>query len=270
MNLPHIVVFTSRSSKLSVGFGRDLSYDRKVVSHVSYNCWRRMEIMWSFPVSSFRIPWIFWISGCSRLPCNFFLMIVPCFRFKIHIIPDLHLLRLVSLLYPSSRAFWLDVASGFESLLPLSSSFPEVVSSDCNRIFSGWGTCRNSWRQVHPHRLWFCHNSFFTLLFLHPLRHLFGAANQAGILGATSRVEMADVKQMKKIVPFVTCEIAFGQNVCEFMFGINVTDLNFTIKNNPVKQPIQSNSVGSWHVSHCGIPAFEYHLDHDFIVLRDV
>ena len=64
-------------------------------------------------------------------------------------------------------------------------------------------------------------------------------------LSATSRAEMADVEQMKKIVPFVTCEISFGQNVCELVFGVNVSNLNFRIKINPVKQPIQSNSVSS-------------------------
>ena len=56
---------------------------------------------------------------------------------------------------------------------------------------------------------------------------------------------MADVEQMKKIVPFVTCVITFGQNVCELMFGIDVSNLNFRNKINSVKQPIQSNSVGS-------------------------
>ena len=56
---------------------------------------------------------------------------------------------------------------------------------------------------------------------------------------------MANVEHMKKIVPFVTCEIAFGQSVCELMFGVDVPDLNFRIYVNPVKQPIQSNSVGS-------------------------
>ena len=47
---------------------------------------------------------------------------------------------------------------------------------------------------------------------------------------------MADVEQMKKIVPFVTCEIPFGQNVCEMMFGVDVPDRNFGIKINRVKQ----------------------------------
>ena len=35
------------------------------------------------------------------------------------------------------------------------------------------------------------------------------------------------VEQMNKIVPFVTCEITFGQNVCELMFGISVSNLDF-------------------------------------------
>ena len=88
---------------------------------------------------------------------------------------------------------------------------------------------------------------FATLLssFLHPLRNLFRAAHLAGILSAASRAEMVHIEQMKKIVPFVTCEITFGQNVCELMFGINVSNLNITIKIHPVKQPIQSDSVGS-------------------------
>ena len=60
-----------------------------------------------------------------------------------------------------------------------------------------------------------------------------------------SGAEMANVEQLKKIVPFVTCEITFGQNVCELIFGINVSNLNFRIKINLVKQPIESNSVGS-------------------------
>ena len=139
-------------------------------------------------------------------------------------------------------------------------NLPEHVrTSQVRRCRFGWGTCRNMWRQAHRCRLWFCHTSFFSLLFLHPLRHRVREAYQAGILSAARRAEMADVKKMKKIVPFVTCEITFGQNVCELMFGINVSSLNFRIKINPVKQPIQSNSVGSWYMSRCGIPAFYYH-----------
>ena len=38
---------------------------------------------------------------------------------------------------------------------------------------------------------------------------------------------MADIKQMKKIVPLITCEIPFSQHICELVFGVNVTDLNY-------------------------------------------
>ena len=55
---------------------------------------------------------------------------------------------------------------------------------------------------------------------------------------------MADIEQTKKIVPLITCEIPFRQHVCELVFGVNVTDMNFVPIINPVKQPIQSNSVG--------------------------
>ena len=41
---------------------------------------------------------------------------------------------------------------------------------------------------------------------------------------------MADIEQMKKNIPFVTCEITFGQYVCELAFGVNVTDLFFGSK----------------------------------------
>ena len=38
---------------------------------------------------------------------------------------------------------------------------------------------------------------------------------------------MADVEQMKKTVPFVTCGISLCQYVCELVFGVNVFDLDF-------------------------------------------
>ena len=84
----------------------------------------------------------------------------------------------------------------------------------------------------------FCCCTLFTVF-------LFGEAYQAGILSEASRAEMADVEQMKKIVPFVTCEITFCQNVCELMFGVTVPNLNLGVQINSVKQPIQCNSVGS-------------------------
>ena len=78
---------------------------------------------------------------------------------------------------------------------------------------------------------------FFSFLLLHPVHHRVGAAYHAGILSAANRAEVADdVEQMKKIVPFVTCEITFGQHVCELMFGINVSNLNFRVKIKSVKK----------------------------------
>ena len=91
------------------------------------------------------------------------------------------------------------------------------------------------------------HNSFFFFLLLYPLRHC-GAAYLAEIIGATNTAEMADVKQMKKIVPLITCEISSGQNVCELMFGVNVTDLNFESKlilsNNESRATLWVREVG--------------------------
>ena len=90
----------------------------------------------------------------------------------------------------------------------------------CNQIFRGWGTCLDSWRQAHDHRSRFGYNYFLFFLFLHLLRHRFGAAYQAVIRSAASKAEMSDVEQMKKTVSFVTCEIICGQNVCELMFVV--------------------------------------------------
>ena len=56
---------------------------------------------------------------------------------------------------------------------------------------------------------------------------------------------MADVEQTKKIIPFVTFEASFGQNVCDLVFGVNVPYLNLGVQIESVKQPIKRNSVGS-------------------------
>ena len=55
-------------------------------------------------------------------------------------------------------------------------------------------------------------------LFLHLLRHLFGAAGQAEILRAAKKAETADVTQMKKSVPLITNESASWCSV----FGVDV------------------------------------------------
>ena len=45
----------------------NLSYDRSDFAHVRYNCWRHEKMMWPIFASSFRMPWIFWISGRNKL-----------------------------------------------------------------------------------------------------------------------------------------------------------------------------------------------------------
>ena len=45
-----------------------------------------------------------------------------------------------------------------------------------SRMGHKWRTYRESWCQIHRRRLRFCYNPVFFFLFLHPLRHRFGAA----------------------------------------------------------------------------------------------
>ena len=47
---------------------------------------------------------------------------------------------------------------------------------------------------------------------------------------AASGAEMADIEQMKEIVPLITCEIVFRQFVCELVFGVNVFDLDLRVQ----------------------------------------
>ena len=82
---------------------------------------------------------------------------------------------------------------------------------------------------------------------------LFGAVNQNEILGTAKRAE-----------------ILYCQYVCKLVFGVDILDLNFGVQCNSVKQPIQTNSVGSWHMSHCGTSDFDYHLNNGISILKDI
>ena len=63
---------------------------------------------------------------------------------------------------------------------------------------------------------------------------------------------MANVKQAQQMIPLITREISFGQNVSELVFGVNVFDLDFGVQINSIKQPIKCNSVSPGNMSHCG------------------
>ena len=81
---------------------------------------------------------------------------------------------------------------------------------------------------------------------------------------------MANVEQIQKMVPLITCEISLSQYVCELFFGVNVFDLNLGIQIDSIKQPIKSNTVGSGNMSHCRASSLCDHLDHCFVVFKDI
>ena len=76
---------------------------------------------------------------------------------------------------------------------------------------------------------------------------------------------MANVQQAQQMIPLITCEIPFGQNVCELVFGL---DLGILIDS--IELPIKSNSMSSGTMSHCMTPSFNDHLDHCFIAFKHV
>ena len=54
------------------------------------------------------------------------------------------------------------------------------------------------------------------------------------------------------------------------VFGVNVFDLDFGVQINSIEQPIKRSSVGPGNMSHCRTSAFDDHLDHSFVVFKDV
>ena len=81
---------------------------------------------------------------------------------------------------------------------------------------------------------------------------------------------MADIEQGQQMIPFIACEIPFGQDVCELVFGVDVFDLDFGVQITSIEQPVKSNSMGSGDVSHCWTSAFDNHFDYSFIVLKNI
>ena len=61
---------------------------------------------------------------------------------------------------------------------------------------------------------------------------------------------MANIKQGQQMIPLITCDISFRQNVSKLDFGVDVFDLDLGIPNDSIKQPIKCNSVSSGDVSH--------------------
>ena len=78
------------------------------------------------------------------------------------------------------------------------------------------------------------------------------------------------LNKQKKMIPFVTCEVSLCQHVCELVLGVNVFDLDFGVQIDSIKQPIKSNSVGSGNMSHCKASSLYDHLDHCFVVFKEI
>ena len=72
------------------------------------------------------------------------------------------------------------------------------------------------------------------------------------------------------MIPFITCEIPFCQDVYELVFVVDVFDLDFGVQITSIEQPIKSNSMSSGNVSHCRTSAFHNHFDYSFIVLTHI
>ena len=79
-----------------------------------------------------------------------------------------------------------------------------------------------------------------------------------------------DVEKMQQILPLITRETAFCQNVCELILGFDVLHLNLRIQIYAVNYPIERNPVGAGHVSHRQASAFDYHLYHSFVIFENV
>ena len=81
---------------------------------------------------------------------------------------------------------------------------------------------------------------------------------------------MAIAEQTQKMVPLITCEMSLCQYVCELYFGVNELDLDLGVQIDSIKQSIKSNSVGSGNMSHCRTSHLYDHLDHCFVVFKDI
>ena len=79
-----------------------------------------------------------------------------------------------------------------------------------------------------------------------------------------------DIEQTRKVIPLISRETSFGQNVSKLVSGVNKFDLDLWFQVDSVKQPIKSDSASSRHMSHRGTSSSDYHFDHSFVVFKDV
>ena len=89
-------------------------------------------------------------------------------------------------------------------------------------------------------------------------------------MAARKHREVHDFQQSKKMVPLITHETTFGEQVSKLVLGVNIFDSDLGVQVESAKQPALRNSVGSGHVSHHWTSVFDDRLDHRFIVLKNV
>ena len=200
--------------------------------------------MWPFYRFSFWTSRVVWLTGCTGFLRSCFnklrVSLSPLLHSSFQIRKGPHLLTpllvcnkflLAMSTNPPrkascSRTWGLHAASDFELLLTLLSGFP--VDMSIPKILDAIGLVADG-ELVGTCAI--C-NSFFFLLFLHPLRHSFGAAYQAGILSAANRAEMADVEQLKKSDPLVAC---LRVDVWCRMYWLWILESRFILSNNQSK-----------------------------------
>ena len=83
-------------------------------------------------------------------------------------------------------------------------------------------------------------------------------------------IEMANVEQTQKMIPFITCDISLCQYVCELVLVSMYLMWIFGVQIDSIKQPIKSNSVGSGNMSHCRASFLYDHFDDCFVVFKDI
>ena len=54
------------------------------------------------------------------------------------------------------------------------------------------------------------------------------------------------------------------------VFGVDVLNLDLWVQVNSIEQPIKRNSVSPGNMSHGGTPSFNDHLDHCFVVFKNI
>ena len=81
---------------------------------------------------------------------------------------------------------------------------------------------------------------------------------------------MTNIKQAQQMIPLITRETSFGQNVSELVLGVDVFDLDLGIQINSIKQQVKCNSVSPGNMSHCWTSAFHNHFDHCFTVFEHI